>query len=143
MMSYLSSARVIAYYILQPLLLMLKSILTILLFLAAPLVHLGHFVVHFCSWPFHFLAKFEVDTRALSRASQLLTVIKDIVHLFRRRNAIGNFDRNKSSLCVRFYGVRSKHRGSPRRKSSRLVGISCREAEKRREEGPVIYEAQN
>lgn len=142
MMSYFSSALVVAFYVVQPFFLLLKTILAILLFLAAPLVHLGHYVIHVCSWPFHFLAKFEVDTRALSRAFQLLIVTKDIVHLFRRRNASGNSNRNKPSLCVRFYGVHFEYSGSLRRKSWRSMGISCREAEKRREETPIIYEAQ-
>lgn len=109
MMTYFSSASLVAFYVVQPLLLVLKTTLTILLFLAAPLVHLGHYVILICSWPFHFLAKFEVDTKALSRAFQLLTAIKDVVHLFRRRNASGNSDRNKSSLCVPVYGVHSEH----------------------------------
>ena len=109
MMSYFSSALAVAFYVVQPLLLVLKTVVTVLLFLAAPLVHLGHYVIHIFSWPFHFLAKFEVDTRALSRALQLLTAIKDIVHLFRRRSASRNSDRNKSSLCVPFYGVHSEY----------------------------------
>ena len=109
MMGHYSSALAVAFYAVQPLLLVLKTVLTILLFLAAPLVHLGHYIIHGCSWPFHFLAKFEVDTRALSKALQLLTAIKDIVHLFRRRSASGNSDRNKSSLCGPSYGVHSEY----------------------------------
>lgn len=60
-MSYFSFTGAVVYYLLYPILLLLQALLTVLLFLAAPFIHLGHYIAYACWWPFHILAKFEVD----------------------------------------------------------------------------------
>lgn len=60
-MSYLSFVSAVVYYLLYPIFLLLQAILTILLFLAAPFIHLVHYIAYACWWPFHILAKFEVS----------------------------------------------------------------------------------
>ena len=71
-MDYLSFASMTVYFVLYPVFLVLKAILTILLFIVAPFLHLGHYMLCACWWPFQFLAKFEVNGRILRVRSSWL-----------------------------------------------------------------------
>lgn len=77
-MSYSSAAFAVLSYILYPVFLLLKAVLTILLILAAPIVHLGRYLFYACSWPIHFLARFEVNRKILSIHSELITSVKTL-----------------------------------------------------------------
>ena len=68
-MGYLSFASMTAYFVLYPVFVVLNTVLTILLFLAAPFLHLGHYMLYACWWPFQFLTKFEVNGRNLRLGS--------------------------------------------------------------------------
>lgn len=77
-MDYLSVASAVLSYILYPVLLLLKAVLTILLILAAPIVQLGRYVFYACSWPIHFLARFEVNRKTPLTRFELLTSAKTL-----------------------------------------------------------------
>ena len=77
-MSYLSAAFVVLSFILYPVLLLLKVVLTILLILAAPIIQLGRYVFYACSWPIQFLARFEVNSKTLPTRFELLTSVKTL-----------------------------------------------------------------
>ena len=63
-MSYLPFSAAALHYLLYPLLIFLQALLQVLLFLAAPIIHLGRYVAYACWWPFHVLAKFEVGNKS-------------------------------------------------------------------------------
>ena len=71
-MGYLSFVGMTAYFILYPVFVALNAVLTILLFIAGPFLHLGHHILYACWWPFQLLARFEVNGKILRVASQLL-----------------------------------------------------------------------
>ena len=48
------------YYLIFPLVVILKWLLIALGVIVAPLLHLGQYILHACLWPLRFLAKFEV-----------------------------------------------------------------------------------
>ncbi|KAI9881353.1 MAG: hypothetical protein M1830_003360 [Pleopsidium flavum] len=54
-----SSVFTVFYYLLLPIIVILKWLLTTLGFIVAPLLHLGHYTLHACLWPLRILAKFE------------------------------------------------------------------------------------
>ena len=59
-MDYAAMAITTLTWILSPIFWLLKVLLTVLVFVTAPLLHLGNYVIQACRWPFIFLAKFEV-----------------------------------------------------------------------------------
>ncbi len=81
-MKFLVILKVVLYYLLNPFWMILKWIGAILLFLGAPVVHLGYSILHGCMWPFRFLARFEVRTlQAKPFLSHFLSCSADTVHL--------------------------------------------------------------
>jgi len=48
------------YYLVFPLLILLNWVHIALGVIAAPLLHLGHYILHACLWPLRILARFEV-----------------------------------------------------------------------------------
>lgn len=58
-MDYLKVITSILLYIIHPLLLLSRFLLTIFLLLTAPLLHLGSHILFALCLPFHILAKFE------------------------------------------------------------------------------------
>ena len=59
-MGYLSIALTAVYYITYPIIYALSTILSILLVITAPIVHLGHYILYAFWYPIHILGKFEV-----------------------------------------------------------------------------------
>ena len=60
-MDYTVILRLVIYYLSLPILFILKFIGILLLALAAPILHLGQFVLDCCLWPLRLLARFEVE----------------------------------------------------------------------------------
>lgn len=48
------------YYLVLPLVILFKWLLIALGVIVAPLLHLGHYILHACLWPLRILARFEV-----------------------------------------------------------------------------------
>ncbi len=48
------------YYLLLPIIVIVKWLLITLGFIVAPLLHLAHYILYACLWPLRILAKFEV-----------------------------------------------------------------------------------
>ncbi len=96
----------ILYYLLLPIVIVLRWLLIALGVITAPLLHLGHYVLHACLWPLRFLAKFEVCALLFTvlKLSQL-TLLSDPVHLFRRSNSRWRRHRFNTTPIVlfRFY----------------------------------------
>ena len=63
-MVYLSAITTLLYYLLYPIAFLLLRVLSFLSLLAAPFLHLGHYIIHACWYPFHILGKFEVTLLA-------------------------------------------------------------------------------
>ncbi|KAL9640177.1 MAG: hypothetical protein Q9164_000445 [Protoblastenia rupestris] len=58
-MSYLVAALTVLYYLTYPIFYVLHIIISILQVIIAPILHLGHYFVYACWYPFHVLGKFE------------------------------------------------------------------------------------
>ena len=71
-MSAASSTLLVLYYILFPFIWILQSLISLLIVLASPLLHLAHYVLHACWLPFQFLAKFEASSPTTTSSNQLL-----------------------------------------------------------------------
>ena len=50
------------YYILLPVIWILKIVWTVITLISAPIIHFVHFLLHGLALPIHFLARFEVQT---------------------------------------------------------------------------------
>lgn len=57
------------YYFVFPLVIILKWLLIALGVIAAPLLHLGHYILHACLWPLRMLARFEVCLEGVTRCA--------------------------------------------------------------------------
>lgn len=113
-MSYLSSTGTVVYYLLYPILLVLQALLTVLLFLAAPLIHLGHYIAYACWWPFHFLAKFEVCHMEAPGISATADASLDAIHFLRSRSNCRGCRGHRPALCIRLPRVGFEDRHSCR-----------------------------
>lgn len=65
-MDYLSTLGNVCYYILYPLIRILELLYDLVIIVAAPLIHLGHYSLHAFRFPFHIIAKFEVTAIPMS-----------------------------------------------------------------------------
>ena len=81
-MSFLSAAGTVSYYVLYPLIILLRIIVAIVLFLAAPIIHLGYSMLYACYWSFQFLARFEVSGEMLVSNIRLLKARKTLYVYF-------------------------------------------------------------
>ncbi|MCJ1361522.1 hypothetical protein MMC16_000622 [Acarospora aff. strigata] len=77
-LSFLSYA---LYYLFYPLVTILKWILIALGWILAPLLHLTHYLLHACLWPFRILAKFETLYIIFGVATVVGAVTGLILHL--------------------------------------------------------------
>lgn len=68
------------YYVCLPLLWLLKILLTVLIFVSAPLLHVGHYLLLALLWPIHLLGRLEVSPAPYLDGS-VLTSDLDILHL--------------------------------------------------------------
>lgn len=59
-MGFVSGLRLFLYYLSLPMTVLLGWILTALAVVAAPFLHFIQYILHGCSLPFYFLARFEV-----------------------------------------------------------------------------------
>ena len=59
-MSYISTALTVAYYLASPIIFLLKILLSVLLVIIAPILHLGQYSFYVCWYSLHLLGKFEV-----------------------------------------------------------------------------------
>ena len=59
-MDALAVATTIIHYTIYPIIYVLSPLLPLVLFITAPIIHLGHSLVAACAYPYHFLTKFEV-----------------------------------------------------------------------------------
>ncbi|KAI4131180.1 MAG: hypothetical protein LQ338_001385 [Usnochroma carphineum] len=58
-MDYLTLLKLLSLYLFYPIFLFLKYVGLLLVAVAAPFLHLAHYLLHGCMWPLRFLAKFE------------------------------------------------------------------------------------
>ena len=56
----LSTTATVLYYACFPIILLVRLLLAALVFIAAPIVHVAHYVIHALLWPVHQLGKLEV-----------------------------------------------------------------------------------
>lgn len=60
-MGALAIAIATVYYTIYPIIYFLSLVLTLVLILVSPIIHLSHYVMTACAYPYHFLGKFEVS----------------------------------------------------------------------------------
>ncbi len=105
MMSYISVTVAVVYYLLYPILLLLQALLTVFLFLAAPFIHLGHYIAYACWWPFHIIAKFEVGQMEGAEVSTTADAPPDAVHFLWSRSIGRARYGHRPALCIRLHRV--------------------------------------
>lgn len=113
-MSYISSIGAVVYYLLYPILLLLQALLTVILFLAAPFIHLGHYIAYACWWPFHIIAKFEVGQIEAAGVSATADARPDAIHFLRSRSIGRDRHGHRPALCIRLHRVGSEDQHSCR-----------------------------
>ncbi len=65
-MDYIAILKLLSFYLLYPIIRIVKYTGLVLFSAAAPIVHLTRYGVKGCLWPLRFLAKLEVETHLLS-----------------------------------------------------------------------------
>lgn len=100
-MDYLTLLKLLSLYLFYPIFLFLKYVGLLLVAVAAPFLHLAHYLLHGCMWPLRFLAKFEVWKLSAMTSILRLIIRADPVHLRRRCSASWSRHRRYVTLCFR------------------------------------------
>lgn len=99
-MDYITILKLLSFYLLYPIFLILKYTGFVLLSIAAPFVNLARYGMQGCLWPLRFLTKFEVKTHPIQPSVLQLIVCVDPIHLHWRCSAGRSCHRRFAPLCV-------------------------------------------